>query len=249
MNALCLSRAVPAGRAFRSRPARRRRPAGSRHDRSTGWQADGSRAAGCRVGRCHLWRPCLGGVDERWRACGARACARGHCGHQLCPDGIPDTARRAEIIAWCPLLPGHSSIAGGPAAAQGRADWLPVLSALDTIRSRAFATGDVASLDLVYARGSSVLSEDRRRLGDLRSVGMLARGLRPALVAARRIRAEPGTVVLEVRDRLPPYTIVDRDGGVLEWRPGRAEETWEVTIVPAAASPGQWRISSIRLAD
>jgi hypothetical protein len=124
-----------------------------------------------------------------------------------------------------------------------------VLSALDTIRSRAFATGDVASLDLVYARGSAVLSEDRRRIGDLRSVGMLARGLRPSLVAVRPVRAEPGAVVLEVRDRLPPYTIVDRDGGVVERRPGRAEETWQVTIVPAAASPGQWRISSIRLAD
>jgi hypothetical protein len=149
-----------------------------------------------------------------------------------------------------PLLPrGQSSIAGGPAAAQGRADWLPVLSALDTIRSRAFATGDVPSLDHVYARGSAVLSEDRRRLGDLRSAGLLARGLRPSLVAVRPISAGPGTVLLEVRDRLPPYSIVDHNGGVVERRPGRGEETWQVTIVPATASPGQWRISSIRLAD
>lgn len=159
----------------------------------------------------------------------------------------PATPRRSPGAS----LPsgGHASVAGGPAAVQGRADWLPVLSALDTRRSRAFATGDVPSLDQVYARGSAALSEDRRRLGDLRSAGLLARGLRPSLVAVRPIRAEPGAVVLEVRDRLPPYTIVDHNGGVVEQRPGRAEETWQVTIVPAAASPGQWRVSSIRLAD
>jgi hypothetical protein len=146
-------------------------------------------------------------------------------------------------------LPGASSINGGPRAAQGRADWLSVLSALDTIRSRAFATGSVASLDHVYAQGSAVLSEDRRRLGDLRSAGLLARGLRPELLAVQPIRAEPGTVVLQVRDRLPPYTIVDHNGNLVERRRGRGEETWKVTVVPAAVSPGQWHISSIQLAD
>jgi hypothetical protein len=134
-------------------------------------------------------------------------------------------------------------------AAQGRADWRSVLSALDTIRSRAFATGSVALLDRVYAQGRAVLSEDGRRLDDLRSAGLRARGLRPSLVAVRPIRAEPGAVVLEIRDRLPPYTIVDHNGDVVERRPGRGEETWQVTLVPAAASPRQWLISSIRLAD
>jgi hypothetical protein len=165
------------------------------------------------------------------------------------PTASPIAPAAARPSPGAPLLRGgHSSIAGGPAAAQGRADWLPVLSALDTIRSRAFATGDVPLFDQVYARGSAVLSEDRRRLGDLRSAGLLARGLRPSLVAVRPISAGPGTVVLEVRDRLAPYTIVDHNGGVVERRPGRGEETWQVTIVPATASPGQWRISSIRLA-
>ncbi len=160
------------------------------------------------------------------------------------PPAMPRPSRSAAQVPG-----GSSSIIVIPGGAQGRADWLPVLSALDTIRSRAFATGSVALLNHVYARGSAVLSEDRRRLGDLRSAGLLARGLRPALVEVRLIRAEPGAVVLEVRDRLPPYTIVDHSGDVAERRPGRGEETWQVTIVPAAASPGQWHISSIRLAD
>jgi hypothetical protein len=56
-------------------------------------------------------------------------------------------------------------------------------------------------------------------------------------------------VVLQVRDLLPPYTIVDHGRHVMERRSGRGEETWQVTIVPAATSPGQWCISSIRLAD
>jgi len=148
-----------------------------------------------------------------------------------------------------PLASSSSSIIVLPAGAQGRADWLPVLSALDMTRSRAFATGSVALLNHVYASGSAVLSEDRRRLDDLRSAGMLARGLQPALVEVRLIRAEPGAVVLEVRDRLSAYTIVDHSGDVAEERAGRGEETWQVTIVPAAASPGQWHISSIRLVD
>jgi hypothetical protein len=160
------------------------------------------------------------------------------------PPATPRPSRGAQR-----LPSGPSSIIGGTSTTQGRADWLPVLSALDTIRSRAFATGSVALLNHVYARGSAVLSEDRRRLGHLRSAGLLARGLRLALVEVRLIRAEPGALVLEVRDRLPPYTIVDHSGDVAERRPGRGEETWQVTIVPAAESPGQWHISSIRLAD
>jgi hypothetical protein len=160
------------------------------------------------------------------------------------PPAAPRPSRDARHVPS-----GPSPITGGPGAAQGHADWLPALSALDTIRSRAFATGSVALLNHVYAQGSAVLSEDRRRLEDLRSAGLLARGLRPALVAVGVIRAEPGTIVLKVRDCLPSYTIVDHSGDVVERRPGRGEETWQVTIVPAATSPGHWHISSIRLAD
>src|SRR5215475_14593046 len=147
-----------------------------------------------------------------------------------------------------PLPDGHSSITSQPAVAQGHADWLPVLSALDRNRSRAFATGGVAAPGKVYAPGSAALNVDRRRLSALRSAGLFPRGLRPSRAMVRPIRADVGSVVLEVCDRLPPYTIVDHVGDAVELRPGRSEQTWHVTIVPVPGSPGQWFISSIRLA-
>lgn len=160
------------------------------------------------------------------------------------PTGMP----RPSLGA--PLLPdGPSSITGGPAAPQGRADWVMVLSALDTNRSRAFAIGSLATLGHVYAQGSTILNDDRRRLRALRSAGFFARGLRPSLAAVRLIRAEPGIIVLEVRDLLLPYTIVDHAGDAIEHRPGRGAQTWQVSLVPSPRWPGQWLISSIRPAS
>lgn len=147
------------------------------------------------------------------------------------------------------LEPPRSSAASAaqasPVASVDRVDWRPVLADLDTLRSQAFATGEIELLDRVYAPASAVLAEDRWRLTELRTAGLSARGLRLSLVTVRLVRAEAGGVMLEVRDRLLAYVLVDRNGTVVERRQGRGAQSWQVSIVPAGEPADEWRISSI----
>lgn len=130
-----------------------------------------------------------------------------------------------------------------------RAEWMDVLAELDARRNAAFAAGDAAQLDAVYAPGSPPLSADVARLVELRTAGLTPRGLAIEVVAVNVVEVTPGRVELAVRDRLAAYDLVDASGQVVEHRPARGEREWLVTVVPAStagpADPYDWRISAI----
>ncbi len=125
------------------------------------------------------------------------------------------------------------------------ADWPPIIEGLDDRRSRAFATGEAKLLTQVYALDSPALVVDRRRLADLRGRRVTATGLRLVVRGVRVASAAPDIVVLQVRDEIPAYDLVDEHGAVVEHRPGRGSRSWRITLQPAHAALGEWRISKI----
>jgi eukaryotic-like serine/threonine-protein kinase len=135
--------------------------------------------------------------------------------------------------------------ASAPPSAPGTA-WREVLARLDERRARAFADADPGALTAVYAAGSEPLAADLARLHGLASRGLRARGLRPLPRSVRPLEVGRSGAVLQVTDRLPPYLLVDRSGGVVARPPGRDATTWRITLLPAGdQSRSGWRISAI----
>lgn len=164
----------------------------------------------------------------------------------------------AAGLVWSAISrPGPAAeVAAKPAALMdagaARAEWTVVLAELDARRSAAFAAGDAAQLDAVYAPGSPPLAADVASLDELHAAGLTPRGLAIEVVAVKVVEVTPGQVELAVRDRLAAYDLVDASGQVVEHRPVRGEREWRVTVVPAStAGPADlydWRISAIELA-
>lgn len=132
--------------------------------------------------------------------------------------------------------------------ATGKMAWAETLTELDARRSLAFAAGDARMFDGVYAPGSPALTTDVERLGQLRAAGVTPRGLRLTVLGANVLATAPGRVVLAVRDIIRPYQLVNAAGEAVAQRAGRGERNWLITLVPAAAPLGEWRIESIAAA-
>lgn len=132
-----------------------------------------------------------------------------------------------------------------PAVAGGEMAWSGTLTELDARRSMAFAAGDAELLGQVYARGSPALAADAEQLRDLLAAGVVAQGLRLTVIDASVRQTGPGRVVLAVRDRIPPYRLVDARGELVAQRSGRGERSWLITLAPAAEPLGEWRIESV----
>ncbi len=139
--------------------------------------------------------------------------------------------------------PAVASAQSTDAATSSDPSWLRVMGALDAARDQAFADGDPDELSGVYVAGSPALAADRRTLAAMAGAGQRARYLSLKLMSVEVQAQTPTSVDLLVRDTLPPYEIVDADGGVRR-QPGRGERGWLVTLRSASAG-GSWRIASI----
>ena len=144
-------------------------------------------------------------------------------------------------------------LAPGPSASVIRGSdhvaWADVLTELDARRSLAFGRGDLAALDEVYADGSAALAQERERLEQMQVAGVTARGLTHRILPARVLDTAPGQVTLAVRDEMTAHDLVTATGEVVSRRPARGEREWLGTVVPAALSEGEWRISGVESAD
>jgi hypothetical protein len=126
--------------------------------------------------------------------------------------------------------------ANGPAAASAAepvssVDWSAVLATLDEARSAAFAEADDHGLDGVYAAGSPALARDTALLGQLRTGGLTARGVRLVPTSVEVVTSSDRRTVLRVVDVMPPYELVDVGGAVSSSRPGRESARWVITLV------------------
>jgi hypothetical protein len=157
----------------------------------------------------------------------------------------------AAVMAWvwwampdgAPALAGPAPAASAPHSIHsGPLWWATVLDQLDRRRAEAFAQGDLAALDTVYAPGSPALGRDRERLRELLAANARARGLRLQITRAEAAALGPDRVVLRVVDRLAPHVLVDPSGNELERRPGRGPAEWQVTMLRAGSG---WRVYDV----
>ncbi|WP_166487427.1 serine/threonine-protein kinase [Geodermatophilus obscurus] len=138
---------------------------------------------------------------------------------------------------------------GGGVAAVSEEDWSARLTELYERRAQALSTGSPASLDDVYAPGSSLLAADRGTVSALAAAGEALRGFAPEVVGVTMLdgSAAEGRVTLRVVDRWPAYEVVhaaDAGGPALRPMAGRGEAEVRMTLVATAEG---WRIASAEL--
>jgi hypothetical protein len=148
----------------------------------------------------------------------------------------------AVVVGWS--LPRASSAGALPPASPVPAtNWPATLAALDAARSAAFARADSAALADVYLPGSAVLAADRALLARyaarrtrVANLHLVADAVTPATPA----RGDVG--VLDVTDRLLPYTVVDASGRTVARYPGRGAARWRITLRHTGRG---WRVAEV----
>jgi hypothetical protein len=186
--------------------------------------------------------------------------------HRAFPPVSPPRRGRVAPVLGVLLLGGSLAVlvgaasagigAGGPAPAASREaapsppvpsrsvaprGWPEVLAGLDARRAAAYADGDPLALAAVYAARSPAGERDRAALSRLLQVGERVHGLRPVLLEVGAQTVSADRVALRVRDRQPPYVVVDRIGRAAT-RPGRGAAAWTVTLI---RTDGEWRVFEI----
>jgi serine/threonine protein kinase len=132
--------------------------------------------------------------------------------------------------------------AAGTVSAQSM---LAVLARLDDQRDGAFAAGDRALLDQVYAAGSAPLVADRARLAAMVAAGVHANGLALTVRRVDVVAVSATGVRLRVADELSSYALVRRDGSTVQRRPARPLTTWTIRLVRTGGGDDGWRIAAI----
>jgi aspartate aminotransferase-like enzyme len=122
---------------------------------------------------------------------------------------------------------------------------LAVLARLDDQRDGAFAAGDRALLDQVYAAGSAPLVADRARLAAMVAAGVHANGLALTVRRVDVVAVSATGVRLRVADELSSYALVRRDGSTVQRRPARPLTTWTIRLVRTGGGDDGWRIAAI----
>jgi hypothetical protein len=109
-------------------------------------------------------------------------------------------------------------------------DWGGIISGLDAARGQAFAHGRQDVLASVDVPGSPAWSRDAALVDALDRQGVVARGWRPGLEVVRVERRASARVVLQVRDRVPRYTLVSAGGVVRHVVPARGPRWWRLEL-------------------
>lgn len=128
----------------------------------------------------------------------------------------------------------------GPALAAPPA--LRVLHRWDGRRSRAYATGSIASLRDLYVAGCRAGAVDVRLLGEYAARGYRVRGMRMQVLAVDVLAHERGRWRLRVTDRLDRAVAVGN--GVRAVLPRDQPSTRVLEL--ARGADGDWRMASVR---
>ena len=119
--------------------------------------------------------------------------------------------------------------------------WATRLSALDEVRSEAFATTDVALLDRVYVRGSRARDADVATIQDYRRRGGRVLGADLRVISCRVLSASTSRARLDVIDQLSPAQVVWADRSTSELP---RDEPSRRVITVVRTSEG-WRIAGV----
>jgi len=125
----------------------------------------------------------------------------------------------------------------GSASSQQWADYLEALYAL---RTTAILNRDGELLDGVYAPGSPQRDSDLSVIAALTASGATIVGFAPKLVAVQGVSDLGDTFVVQLVDRLPPYTVVDA-AGTPTARPGRGDQQVHLSLERSGES---WLITT-----
>lgn len=112
-----------------------------------------------------------------------------------------------------------------------------VLRAWDARRGAAWAAGDTAALDSLYAAGSAAGEADVAMLRAWRARGLRVTGLRPQLLAVEVVARGPGRLIVRVTERLGRAVAVGP--GVRRVLPISAPATRRVEL---RRDGGGWRV-------
>lgn len=121
-------------------------------------------------------------------------------------------------------------------------NWVDVVDALNTRRSAALVTGQTSLLCEVYDPSSPALVSDLEL-----DAAYTERGVRPdslvfVVEQATLVEQDGALLVLEITDRLEPYSLVAQDGRVVAELPGIGSETWQARLVPDTTGTS-WRFA------
>jgi hypothetical protein len=161
----------------------------------------------------------------------------------LGPPVLPSgRVARAMTTPTIPAPTGPVTIAPSEATSEAM---LGVIGRLDDRRDGAFAAGDGALLDQVYAPASAPLAADRARLRAMLAAGDRADGLVLTVRSLEVVGVSSKSVRLRVADELGPYSFVDTTGATVQRLPARPLTTWAITLVRVVAGEDGWRIAAI----
>ena len=152
----------------------------------------------------------------------------------------PSPARSSTSTAAPPAPPVPPVPPVSPMAAPPY--WRQVLGDLDRGRELAFARGEPALLEQVYAPGSSAAEADGATLAALSAAGHRATGVRHELRDVQQRSFEGDRAALHYVDALAGQDVVDGRGAVVEQRAGRGEAAYDVVLVRLS---GSWRIARL----
>jgi hypothetical protein len=155
----------------------------------------------------------------------------------VAPGDLTPEARHPSASA---TPTGAVVMSGTPAALP--TDWPTVVDALDQTRESAFSVGSPTLLAEVYAAGSAVGASDTAALDALVRQGRTVSGVRHQLRGVTAVQTTSTGATLRVTDTLDAQVVLDDLGNAVERRPGRGEQTYELTLV---AGPDGWRINKI----
>ena len=131
---------------------------------------------------------------------------------------------------------------GGPAST---ADWLAVVTELDTARAHALAAADPGLLDAVYTASSAQRSADTAVVADLAAKGLRVQDGTHRIISAGIVPTDgsaSATVQVAVVDAMPAHPIVDMAGDPVGETAARSEER---RILVLASTAKGYRIESI----
>ncbi len=134
--------------------------------------------------------------------------------------------------------------AGGGAGADA-ADWLALVTELDTARAHALSAADPALLDGVYTASSPQRSADTAVVADLAAKGLRVQDGTHRIISAGIVPPDgsgSATVRVAVVDSMPAYPIVDAEGDPVGQTAARSEER---RILVLASTAQGYRIESI----
>jgi Protein tyrosine and serine/threonine kinase len=160
--------------------------------------------------------------------------------------GTPSPVRPSVQRSGTPsVVPTDVSVTPRPSPRPQAVGWREIVVGLDSARGVAFAAARARDLNAVDVTGSPASRRDLAAVGVLDRRGVVARGWRPLLEVVTVESRTPRRIVLRVRDRMAPYTLVSADEAVRHRVASRGPRWWRLELRPVQ---GRWRVWDVRAA-